>query len=291
MREEVFFDHVHAYYYAAPANLKDLVEYSLLVVHGIGGHGGTYDVFCEPLSQLGVNVYSMDLRGHGKAANESGNWRLEEWLTDMDHAAKEILKRHPGTPVFALGSSQGAGPAFHVLAVSGAISGSVLMGMAVLHEAPPKEGSVAGDLYRKHNTPEAHRIADEYGDDESHRYDLAKVLDWNKNYSLNDPNILEKKMQDKLRAWSYGYASMHSYYTYMPPLPPSLNTKPVLATCGEVDLITPYDYVKNAACTIGGPVSVEIIPGGTHQLMLYHTDMYIPIVDGWIRRQASTLGT
>lgn len=285
MREDLFFDHVHCYHYAAPKDKADSVEYSLLIVHGIGGHGGTYDVFCEPLSKQGVNVYSMDLRGHGKAANENGNWRLEEWLGDMDYAAKAIQKRHPGKPVFVLGSSLGAGPAFHSLAVSDAISGAVLMGMASLHEAPPKEGSVGGGLYRKHNTPEAHAIAAKYGDEESHRYDLVKVLDWNKNYAANDPNILEKKMADKLRAWTYGYASMHSYWTYVPPIPPALNTKPILTTCGEVDLITPYDYVKNAISVIGGPVSVEIVPNGTHQLMLYHTDVYIPIVDGWIRRQ------
>lgn len=285
MREEVFFEHVHAYYYAAPEDMAEQVEYSLLIVHGIGGHGGTYDVFCEPMSQRGVNVYSMDLRGHGKAANENGNWRFTEWLDDMDYAAREIQKRHPGKPVFALGSSLGAGPAFHVLAVSDAITGSVLMGMASLHEAPPKESSVAGGLYRKHNTPEAHKIAEEHGDDESHRYDLATVLDWNKNYAANDPNILQKKMQDPLRAWSYGYASMHSYWTYIPPTPPALNRKPILATCGQADTITPYDYVKNAASIIGGPVSVEIVPSGSHQLMLYHTDVYLPIVDGWIRRQ------
>ncbi|MCS1411715.1 MAG: Monoacylglycerol lipase [Verrucomicrobia subdivision 3 bacterium] len=289
MRAEVYFDQVHAYYYAAPDDKQDQVEYSLLIVHGIGGHGGTYDVFCEPLSQSGVNVYSMDLRGHGKAANENGIWRFEEWLGDMDHAAKEMLRRHPGKPVFALGSSLGAGAAFHVLAVSDAISGAVLMGMASLHESPPKLGSVAGGLYRIHNTPEAHTIAEEFGDADSHKYDLVNVLDWNKNYAANDPDILKKKQADKLRAWKYGYASMHSYWTYIPPIPPALNSKPVLASCGEDDLITPYDYVKNAVSQIGGPVSVEIVPKGTHQLMLYHTDVYIPIVDGWIRRQVGAM--
>lgn len=279
MREEVFFDQVHAYHYASQGE----AAYALLIVHGIGGHGGTYDVFCEPMAARGVEVYSMDLAGHGKARNENGNWRLSEWLEDMDHAARAIKRRHAGKEVFVLGSSQGAGPAFHVLAVSDAISGAVLMGMAILHEAPPPPGSVAGDLYRELNSPEAARIAAEDGD--KRRYDLATLLDWNKNYAKDDANILAKKQADPLRAWTYGYASMRSYYTYAPPIPPSENSKPVLITCGEADPITSSAYVRAAYEKIGGPKELVIVANGTHQLMLYHTKEYVPLVDDWVRRQ------
>ena len=79
MRQEFYHDRVHGYEYFAPGTS----DYSLLIVHGIGGHGGTYDVFCEPLSERGVNILSIDLPGHGLARNTRGNWRFTEWLEDV----------------------------------------------------------------------------------------------------------------------------------------------------------------------------------------------------------------
>ncbi|MBS3929412.1 MAG: alpha/beta fold hydrolase [Sphingomonadales bacterium] len=278
MREEIWFDHVHAYFYESSGE----ADYSLLIVHGIGGNGSTYDVFCYPLAERGVNIYSMDLPGHGKTKNEKGNFRFSEWLADMDVAARAIQERHPGKPVFVLGSSQGAGPAFHSLATSDAIAGGILMGMAVLHEVPPR-GDVGGKLYADLNAPEAEVHEAQVGDSE--RFDLVTLLDWNKNYAKDDPDILAKKMQDPLRAWSYGYASMRSIYTYQPPIPASANRKPLLVTAGEADPIVPAKFVSEAFEVIGGPKELNIVPNGTHQLMLYHTDLYVPLIDNWVRRQ------
>lgn len=280
MREEIWFDHAHAYHYPAVGTSA----YSLLIVHGIGGNGSTYDVFCEPLAARGVDIYSLDLPGHGKTKNQKGNFRFSEWLADMDIAAKAIRTRHPRQPLYVLGSSQGAGPAFHSLAISDAIEGAILMGMAVLHDCPPRT-AVAGTLYPELTTPEAAAHAEQVGDSE--RFDLETLLDWNKNYAKDDPDILAKKKQDPLRAWSYGYASMRSIYAYQPPVPPSANAKPVFFTVGEDDPLVPSDYVREAFDCIGGPKELYVLPGGTHQLMLYHTDLYVPIVDEWVRRQIS----
>ncbi len=278
MREDVFFGQVHAYHYAAVGD----PAYALLIVHGIGGHGGTYDIFCEPLAARGVEVYSMDLPGHGKARNENGNWRFSEWLEDIDIAAKEIRERLPGKEIFILGSSQGSNPAFHSLATSEAISGAIIMGMATLHEEPPPPDSVAGKLYFELNAPEAAATAARVGD--TQRFDLTKVLDWNTSYAKDDPDILAKKRLDPLRAWSYGYASLHSMYAYRPPTSPSENTKPLLVTVGEDDPICPTPYVVRSFEKIGGPKELAIVEKGTHQLMLYHTDVYVPLVDDWVRR-------
>lgn len=278
MREEVWFDHVHAYYYAA----KGEAAYSLLIAHGIGGNGSTYDVFCYPLAERGVNIYSMDLPGHGKTRNEKGNFRFTEWLADLDHAAKAIRQRHPGKPVFVLGSSLGSNPAFHVLAVTDAIAGAIVMGVPTIHECPPIS-NVSGALYAELNTPEAAAKEAAVGDTE--RFDLTKVLDWNKNYAKDDPDILAKKMQDPLRAWSYGYASMRSIFTYQPPIPTSQNAKPFFLTLGGADPLVPAEHAREAFSYFGGPKELGIVPNGSHQLMLYHTDTYVPMVDEWVRRQ------
>lgn len=280
MREEIWFDHVHAYHY--PANGEAV--YSLLIVHGIGGNGGTYDVFCEPLAERGVDIYSMDLAGHGKTKNEKGNFRFDEWLADMDVAAKAIRERHPGQPVYVLGSSLGAGPAFHALATSDAIEGAVCMGVPMIHSCPPRF-HVAGRLYRDLNTPEAAAREAEVGDTE--RFDLEKLVDWNQNYAKDDPDVLARKKLDPLRAWSYGYASMRSIWTYEPPVAPGANDKPLFITVGDDDPFMPAEFVHDAFEHFGGPKRLALVPNGTHQLMLYHTETYVPLVDGWIREQVA----
>lgn len=277
MREEIWFGDAHGYWYAAQGE----PSYTLLIAHGIGGHGGTYDVFCEPLSQRGVNVVSLDLPGHGKARNERGNWRFEQWLEDLDAAAKGSKEKW-GLPVFVLGSSQGSAAAFHSLAFSDAVDGAVTMCL-VLSDVRPTEAGRSQLVFDTFRSEEGRRKAEEVGDSE--RIDLTAALDWNKNYAANEENVLEKKQQDPLRAWSYGFASLASYYTYEPTIPASENTKPVLVSVGENDPIVSPEYVKQCFEAIGGPKELEIVRGGSHQLMLYHTDEFIPLVDGWIRKQ------
>ncbi|MGW1419926.1 alpha/beta hydrolase [Bradyrhizobium manausense] len=280
MREEVYFNKVHGYHYAAVSPV-----YNLLIAHGIGGHGGTYDVFCEPLSARGADIYSLDLPGHGKARNERGNFRFVEWLEDIDEAARAVKQRN-GLPVFVLGSSQGSAAAFHSLAFSDAVDGGITMGL-YLNEVEPQPDTHSGRRHFSMRTAEAARIAETEGD--TRRIDLATAIDWNKNYAKDDPDILAKKRQDPLRAWTYGFASVRSYVTYEPPIPAAKNSKPVLVTVGADDPLIPQAYVRRCFDAIGGPKRLEVVPKGTHQLMLYHTETYVPLVDTWIKEQLSGL--
>lgn len=275
MREEIYFGDVHGYRYPSTG----APTYSLVIAHGIGGHGGTYDVFCEPLASRGVEVVSIDLPGHGLARNTRGNWRFDQWLEDVDTAAKAMRERF-GKPVFVLGSSQGSAVAFHSLAFSSSVSGAVTM-CIILSEVEPAAGDHLHRRFAQFRSAEAREIAAAEGD--HRRIDLVSALDWNKNYSANDPDILSKKMADPMRAWSYGFASMASYYNYAPPMPASGNVKPILVTVGAHDPLVSTDYVKRCFAVIGGPKTLAIVPDGTHQLMLYHTEQYVPLVDNWIR--------
>ena len=277
MRNDFFFDRVHGYHYAAHGE----PAYSLLIAHGIGGHGGTYDVFCEPLAERGVNVVSMDLPGHGLARNTRGNWRFTEWLEDL-HLAATAMRARWGKPVFVLGSSQGSAAAFHSLAFSDAIAGAITM-CIILSEVVPDESDDLYHRFREFRSQEGRSTARREGDRK--RIDLATTLDWNKNYAANESNVLEKKMKDLLRPWTYGYASLASYYTYEPLIPASENSKPVLITGGENDQLVSAAYVRKCFEAVGGPKTLEIVPGGGHQLLLYHTEQYVPLVDGWVRRQ------
>ncbi len=277
MRDDIWFGDAHGYCYEATRD----AAYALLIAHGIGGHGGTYDVFCEPMRERGVHVVSLDLPGHGLARNDRGNWRFEQWLDDIDTAARGMKARW-GLPVFVLGSSQGSAAAFHSLAYSDAVDGAVTMGI-VLTEVRPKAEGRSQSTFDVFRSQEGREKAEAVGDTE--RIDLSTAIDWNKNYAADEANVLEKKQADPLRAWSYGFASLASYYTYEPAIPASANTKPVLVTVGENDPLVSPDYVRSCFEAIGGPKTLNVVAGGTHQLMLYHTDEYVPLVDDWVRDQ------
>jgi alpha-beta hydrolase superfamily lysophospholipase len=279
-REEFFWGPIHGYHYRAAAP-----QYALLIVHGTGGHGGTYDVFAEPMARAGADVYSIDLPGHGKARNASGNWRFGEWLDEAANAAREI-KTRTGLPVFVLGSSKGAAVAFHALAHGEAIDGAVTMGL-FLTEVPPPEAEGIGQRYLQFRSAEAADIAAREGD--TRRIPIETLFDWNKSYAQNDPNVLEKKRQDPLRTWSWGFASEYSYINYVAPQPASANRKPVLVTVGENDPLMKPAYVRQCFDAIGGPKQFEVVPGGGHQLMTYHTDVFAPLVHRWCAAQAERL--
>jgi pimeloyl-ACP methyl ester carboxylesterase len=283
MRSEVWLGRVHGYRYDSPD--PDDPRYHLLIVHGLGGHGGTYDVFCEPMARRGVRVHSIDLPGHGKARNSSGNFRYTDWLEDIDEASR-LIRDQLDRPVFVLASSMASTTGFHALAVCPAVDGAVTMG------PPVRDAEAMQRVNPSHNgvwmiSDEAADVERLEGDDR--RIDVKNVIDWNRDYAKEDANVLQKKLEDPLRTWSYGFASMRSLWTYVPPSPPSENTKPILVTNGGEDPLLPEQYMRACYDQIGGPKERFVMEGAGHQLMLYYTDAYLEVVDGWITRQIADL--
>ncbi|MGI9666238.1 MAG: lysophospholipase [Acidimicrobiia bacterium] len=51
----------------------DAPRYDVLHVHGLGEHCGRWDAVAEHFNRNGANVYSYDLRGHGRSGGDSGD--------------------------------------------------------------------------------------------------------------------------------------------------------------------------------------------------------------------------
>jgi alpha-beta hydrolase superfamily lysophospholipase len=277
MRQEFQVGHLHGYRYQ-----PDEARYALVIAHGTGGHGGTYDVFAGPLSQMGADVHSIDLPGHGKARNPSGNWRFHDWLIEVNDMAAHI-RQTTDLPVFVLGSSKASAVAFHSLAFSPWVDGAITMG-CFLTEVPPPESLGLGKRYRQFRSPEAAETARTQGD--SLRIPIETLFDWNRSYALNEPDVLAKKKKDPLRTWDWGFASEYSYLNYLPMVAAAENRKPVLVTVGELDPLMTPEYVRMCFDAMGGPKQLEVVPQAGHQLMTYHTDAYAPLVHAWCSRQA-----
>jgi len=41
--------------------------YALVISHGLGGHGGIYDRFCQHHLEKGAEIWSYDAPGHGRS--------------------------------------------------------------------------------------------------------------------------------------------------------------------------------------------------------------------------------
>jgi alpha-beta hydrolase superfamily lysophospholipase len=86
----------------------DKNEKVLLIIHGIGYHSYPYKKIMNFIGNGSVQVYAMDLRGHGMSGNEKG--RLESnnmILTDIDNMIRIIRKENPNSKIYLLGVSMG----------------------------------------------------------------------------------------------------------------------------------------------------------------------------------------
>src|SRR4051794_28820404 len=89
------------------------VRAALQIVHGASEHSGRYDGLAGALTDRGIAVYSMDLRGHGRTAQGTGVGRFgqgnaESMLDDVLTLRRIAANEHPGRPEILLGHSMGS---------------------------------------------------------------------------------------------------------------------------------------------------------------------------------------
>ncbi|MBI4714726.1 MAG: lysophospholipase [Nitrospirae bacterium] len=80
----------------------------LLIVHGIGEHGGRYRPVAEYFVSRGMAVMVPDQRGSGLSRDEGGVFRYDELLRDVSRMAEEGRRWAGEVPLILLGHSLGA---------------------------------------------------------------------------------------------------------------------------------------------------------------------------------------
>jgi alpha-beta hydrolase superfamily lysophospholipase len=83
---------------------------AIALIHGLAEHAGRYTALAARLNAAGIDVYAIDLRGHGRASGRRATIRrFDDYLDDTEalvaHAAAQTAKRH--TPLFLMGHSMG----------------------------------------------------------------------------------------------------------------------------------------------------------------------------------------
>ncbi|BAN02018.1 alpha/beta hydrolase [Ilumatobacter coccineus] len=244
-------------------------KYALVVSHGLGGHGGIYNTFCEHHAARGAELWCFDAPGHGRSTPNQprGTWTMDAWAQASRDWATHVHEL-TGLPVFTLGSSLGVSAAISAIDAP-AVTGAILMGSAAVPGHPLLEGPSA-----PWRSDEVKAVLEQVG--RAARLDIPTFFDFDVDYGFQ--GAAEQKKLDPYNTWSYDLASWASFFQYEPPQPLADNTKPVLYAAGEKDPNVTPDVIRMIADGIGGPVTVEIFPDGVHQLMLFETEAFSTLV-------------
>lgn len=82
---------------------------AIMTVHDYGQHSGAYQKAHENLAKKHLNVYTLDLRGHGKSPGERASIEhFDDFLEDLDLLYARVKDREPARPIFLLGQGMGA---------------------------------------------------------------------------------------------------------------------------------------------------------------------------------------
>lgn len=126
---------------------------ALLVVHGLGEHGGRYRDFAEMMGTAGVSTFVLDQRGHGLSEGRRGHvTSFDVLLQDLDRFRREVSGFIDARlPLFLLGHSMGGLVALRYLEeydtpVRGAIILAPWLGTAV--DVPRWKATMASALTR-----------------------------------------------------------------------------------------------------------------------------------------------
>jgi alpha-beta hydrolase superfamily lysophospholipase len=101
------YDDINIYWkkYKASADEKA----SVLFIHGVLDHSGIYDYLGEELTNEGISVYALDIRGFGRSEGNRGHVEdHQDWVNDLSVFHNDIVKPQQESPLFLLTVSMGS---------------------------------------------------------------------------------------------------------------------------------------------------------------------------------------
>ncbi|MCL7927965.1 MAG: lysophospholipase [marine benthic group bacterium] len=81
---------------------------NVVCVHGLGEHSGRYQALAGAIAPVGLNLFAIDMRGHGLTRGRRGHIdRFDDLLRDLDRLRRKADGGVVGRPFFLVGHSLG----------------------------------------------------------------------------------------------------------------------------------------------------------------------------------------
>lgn len=255
----------------------DIYEHSnnsppIIVVPGTGSYGMFYSEFCVNLSNMGYNVITLDLMGHGRSGGERGVFTMDELLQNISAVISYASKAY-SDKVGLIGTSQGGEVAFQAALADDRVKSVVCHNILLSHKYPIN--FKVKFLRSKFCSLLCNIIPD-------FPFPLEWAFKWEDAY--NSIETLKEKRNDPLAVWHYKFKSYRTIFTYNPKVPTDNMKSPVLVAVGEKDKLVPLKHCKKAYDTLTCQKELYIMPDANHQLLMDYPDKFVPVVNEWFKK-------
>lgn len=242
-----------------PADLPEPAAI-VLVLHGIGYHGGPYKFIADDLNPRGIAVYALDARGHGLSCGVRDTLPTRD-VENSDIGAMLALIResHPGAKVFLLGDSMGG-----VLAMNYAREhNSDLAGLILV--VPAISVPFFGQLDNKRNLPLLPYVMFDHGKP------VVSLVGHRLTQSSRDPQFIAERRSDPLAykkvSISYVVAAGRAARQWKTETAPHI-TLPTLLLEGAKDPIVSHTASRTLFRSLGSSdKTFEAFSGAPHTIL------------------------
>jgi len=221
-----------------------------VVVHGSSGSSqGAVHALSLALAARGVQIYAVDIRGHGASGNRGDIAYLGQLEDDMADLVTEIRKTNPTAPLTLLGHSSGGGFALRIAgsSIQNLFTRTVLLAPYLGYDAPSSRPNSGG-----------------WANPDIPRFLALSVLrklgmPWAESLPAIAFAVPPNSSQRLTAAYSYRLMRNFAASDYRADL--AAATKPVTVFSGSADeLMDSAKYVE----TVGDRAAVRIIRGVDH---------------------------
>ncbi len=247
---------------------------TLVFIPGTSVYGLIFGDFLAAMADCGVNVVSVDPRGHGRSEGDRGDYTISGLVADGRAAIRYARERFHG-PVFVAGSSQGGIVAFYLAASENDLAGAICHNAADLADTA-NAGLTDHPLIAKALRPVVVGLSK-----------LAPKAKFNiqKYFALlsrGDQNIKDWLAADPLALKTMSLRALASLTTTKLTCPVEQIKTPILILHGGRDRMFPQSFIEGLYGRLTCPKDIKIYSDVGHFLVTDHAERIAPDVHGWM---------
>lgn len=253
----------------------------IVFVHGTGFYGIYFHEFLSALKEMGYNVISVDLKGHGDSDGVRGDFSVPEIIQNLADTVVFARSRYHEHIGF-IGTSQGGIFGLHAAAKEIGVKSYIWHCAAILTE-PESEAII---VPRCRLIKRIFLFTDNFISYEANWARRIKVPIWvylNKKGLFQDPLYLAMLEKDSFFVENYSLRALHSLLTEPLAKPIEDITVPVMILHPEDDRIFPVEYIRSVYQRLATKKDFVVLPRAGHMVMAENPAACLPAIDRWFK--------